>query len=475
MAKTPRTSWFIIRGEKRFGPFTSDDLREYVAQGRLTADDLLWKEGLAEPVKAGKVGKLGLDSGSVLAKPVVVEMPPELNSAVIDISKLAKKPAVENADAWDILNEEAVSGPTAKPKKAKQKLNEDVGAGGAIVQATSRGFAALGEFFSHPLRHSFLLLVLLISCSLAAVPLLTLILVPAFFIGYITCMDGMLGGEKASITKFLSFLRHGWDSLWHLLMMQAALLILLAMAIAPAVIAGMFFVATFGSATLGMIEVASHVSFPEAKRGPDKQEGPKQQPAGRPDARKDLPKNRIPDDLPDFGEPEPDRINRGAGRPPVAKAEGPGLFDGLLEGVFSLGQTVVSILMIIVVGAVGCLVLTPLASAMVLAFCLVYKVALGTGANEQKFDLVYNALESTIQVATGAWGRILASGLWICGLPLLLYVLNIIVGLVFAKLGLYFLSMWVGTIVTPIFSFLLMGHLGIFLVMTARDLSAAVK
>jgi len=54
-------------------------------------------------------------------------------------------------------------------------------------------------------------------------------------------------------------------------------------------------------------------------------------------------------------------------------------------------------------------------------------------------------------------------------------VLNIIAGLVFAKLGLYFLSMWVGTIVTPIFSFLLMGHLGIFLVMTARDLSASVK
>jgi hypothetical protein len=282
-------------------------------------------------------------------------------------------------------------------------------------------------------------------------------------------MDGMLGGEKGSITKFLSFLRHGWDSLWHLLMMQAALLILVAMAIAPAVIAGMFFVATFGSATFGMIEVASHVSFSETKRGPDKQDGPKQGPAGRPDARKGLPKN------PDINEPEPDRMNRGAARPPVAKAEGPGLFDGLLEGVFSLGQTVVRILMMIVVGAVGCLVLTPLASAMVLAFCLVYKVALGTGANEQKFDLVYNALESTIQVATGAWGRILASGLWICGLPLLLYVLNIIVGLVFAKLGLYFLSMWVGTIVTPIFSFLLMGHLGIFLVMTARDLSASEK
>ncbi len=44
-------------------------------------------------------------------------------------------------------------------------------------------------------------------------------------------------------------------------------------------------------------------------------------------------------------------------------------------------------------------------------------------------------------------------------------------GLVFAKMGLYSLSLWMGSIVTPILSLLLMGHLGIFLVMTARDLT----
>ncbi len=39
---------YLLRGETQHGPYTLDDLSVWLADGTVTAEDLVWKEGLAE-------------------------------------------------------------------------------------------------------------------------------------------------------------------------------------------------------------------------------------------------------------------------------------------------------------------------------------------------------------------------------------------------------------------------------------------
>ena len=47
--------WFFSKDGYRQGPFTSKQLRAEAATGRLTPDDMVWKEGMAKWAKASKV------------------------------------------------------------------------------------------------------------------------------------------------------------------------------------------------------------------------------------------------------------------------------------------------------------------------------------------------------------------------------------------------------------------------------------
>jgi len=49
------TQWKYKQGEKEFGPVTSQKLKELAAAGQLTADELVWKEGLSDWVSARRV------------------------------------------------------------------------------------------------------------------------------------------------------------------------------------------------------------------------------------------------------------------------------------------------------------------------------------------------------------------------------------------------------------------------------------
>lgn len=48
-------AWFLIRGGKRIGPLSAADLRARAAAGEITPTDLLWKQGLTDPVPCGSV------------------------------------------------------------------------------------------------------------------------------------------------------------------------------------------------------------------------------------------------------------------------------------------------------------------------------------------------------------------------------------------------------------------------------------
>ena len=50
--------WYCNRGPKRFGPFSSAQLKELAANGKLRPTDLIWKEGMPRPVPAGQASAL---------------------------------------------------------------------------------------------------------------------------------------------------------------------------------------------------------------------------------------------------------------------------------------------------------------------------------------------------------------------------------------------------------------------------------
>jgi hypothetical protein len=48
-------SWYIVIAGKQEGPFPESQLRTYIAEGRVTADTLIWSDGMAEWQRAGDV------------------------------------------------------------------------------------------------------------------------------------------------------------------------------------------------------------------------------------------------------------------------------------------------------------------------------------------------------------------------------------------------------------------------------------
>jgi hypothetical protein len=47
--------WHLSRGGRTLGVYPDDKIREYIAQGRIGADDLVWKPGMAQWLPAGQV------------------------------------------------------------------------------------------------------------------------------------------------------------------------------------------------------------------------------------------------------------------------------------------------------------------------------------------------------------------------------------------------------------------------------------
>jgi hypothetical protein len=48
-------SWFIVMAGKQEGPFPESQLRAFIASGRVTAETLIWSDGMAEWQRAGEV------------------------------------------------------------------------------------------------------------------------------------------------------------------------------------------------------------------------------------------------------------------------------------------------------------------------------------------------------------------------------------------------------------------------------------
>ena len=84
---------------------------------------------------------------------------------------------------------------------------------------------------------------------------------------------------------------------------------------------------------------------------------------------------------------------------------------------------------------------------------------------------MYNALDTTIRIASKNWGRVLASGLWLAAQMAGFVVVVEVCSYLFLRTQLTYLATWMNLIVLPLDVFCILAHSGIFAVMTATSLT----
>ncbi|MBI1916431.1 MAG: DUF4339 domain-containing protein [Planctomycetes bacterium] len=94
--------FYVARNNKRVGPFSAAQLRQFAADGRLQPTDTVWKEGMEGPVPAAKVKNLFLapspptpPAGASAPAENVPVSPPPLDAVVVELgpSALSTAPA----------------------------------------------------------------------------------------------------------------------------------------------------------------------------------------------------------------------------------------------------------------------------------------------------------------------------------------------------------------------------------------------
>lgn len=85
--------WFVKKGGKKHGPFTTDQLKKLASSGKIDRDDLLWKEGMEKWVTCGSAKGL---FGTPPAVPKPAAPPPRAANPLDDFD--AGHPAAAFAD-----------------------------------------------------------------------------------------------------------------------------------------------------------------------------------------------------------------------------------------------------------------------------------------------------------------------------------------------------------------------------------------
>jgi len=132
-------SWYVEKSGKRSGPFSTAQLKEMAASGRLQPGDMVFRDGLDRPVPASKVkGLFGNGDESPPAAPQVPATPPARPKAGVHVqNKLAERPARPQPPATE--PGEAGTAPNA----GKRKLLGVAGLVAGVVLFTCCGGAAL--------------------------------------------------------------------------------------------------------------------------------------------------------------------------------------------------------------------------------------------------------------------------------------------------------------------------------------------
>lgn len=435
------SDWYIRRDDEKFGPYSTRELRSFAAEGRLQPDDKVWKDGLEKPIRAR------------LIKGLFASQSNDDSSE----SPAARSLSDDDDDSsFDELPELPQSRSTQERARAKEALGHGVDIarkalktgterlratfGSAMKDTVSSGFASFGELLAHPIQYAFGTLVLLIACALSVPGLVTIVLIPVFVLGYIPYVESILKREPASLGKFINFMRHGWDSLWHLLMLLGTFFIAAALAIAPFVIAGIILYATVGTVSLGGLQIMSLMPTGSS----DVREG---------GARKEMDWNRGPQRIPDAGPQDKD-----------------GFMTHVLGAINALMENAVWFVGLLMAGLIGTALLTPSGSILILVYCITLMVATRASGSEAKYDLVYEAFERMLLIAHSEWKRLLTSGLWLVALPIVWVILTTLLSSVLIEFRLTFIDAWISLVIYPLVILGFAIYVNIFSVKTAMRL-----
>lgn len=413
---------YYSQNNERYGPFTSDDLKKLAASGQLQPSTLIWRDGMAEWQPAHRVKGLFPQSSPSHTNP-----PPLQSSAPSDGNN--------EADAFTALRDASAQAARASLNEAKKlgsrgkaQLKQHFGV--AFSTTIGRAFKSLGHLLKHPLALTFYTIVLLIASILAVGGLLTSLLVPVFVIGYVTVMQKLLKGEAASLNEFLAFMRHGWDSIWHLTMLFAAFIVTLASILAPFVIVAVILCVVGGSLGAGVGQIASWSSSDGT-------------------------------DMPHVGSSESWTENDDL--PSQRESGWISILFSKIVWLFTAG------LMFII----STLIMTPLAIAIMMCYLLALDIASGTMTPDRKYDLVFDAYGRMLTSARQHWKELLVGGLSLALLWNALFFGLGAIGLMVVWMGATVLGMWIACGLMPVSMVLYVIYANVFLTWSSLEIRAA--
>jgi hypothetical protein len=412
-------SFFYTQDNTQFGPVSADGLKRLAASGELQPTALIWREGMAEWQPANRVKGLFSQVPPAYANSPSAQYSSESNGgAEADSFAALRDVSAQAAKAG--LNEARKLG-----RRGKAQLKQHFGA--ALGTTVGRATNSLGQLLKHPVALAFYTIVLFIASALAVGGLLTSLLVPVFVIGYVTVMQKLLKGEEASLKEFLSFMRHGWDSIWHLTMLFAAFVVTLASILAPFVIVAIILYVTAGSLGAGVGQIASWSSSGS-------------------NARPHISSRETWDEA-----------------VTLPSREGDGWIARMLAKIvwlFTEGLTVI----------ISTMVMTPLAIAIMMCYLLALDMSSDTVATDRKYDFVFDAYGRMLTTARQHWKELLVGGLFLALLWNALFFGMTALGRIVVGMGANVLGVWIAVGLMPISMTLYVIYANVFLTWSSLEI-----
>lgn len=435
--------WYVYRDDERYGPYETRDLRSMAIDGQLQPDDKLWKYGLDKPIRARQIKGLfpASSNGDLSESHPSSSLPDEddVDDGIFDrpLESSRPRPGKKRVKAKEVLSH-GVDAARKAVKTGTDRIRATFGA--AMMDTVSTGVTSFGELLAHPIQYAFGTLVLLIACTLSIPGLVTIVLIPVFVLGYIPYIQSILRREPASLGNFIHFMRHGWDSLWHLLMLLGTFFISAAIAIAPFVITGMIMYATIGTLSLGGLQITRLLST-ESSNVREFRE------------RMELERSRDPERVQDFEEQPKD-----------------GFVTHVIGAINALMKNAKWFVGILLTGLIGTALLTPSGSILILVYCITLMVATRSTEPDATYDLVYEAFQRMLLIARSQWKRLLTSGLWLVALPIVWVILTTLLSTLMTEMHLMFVAAWISLVLNPLLILGFVIYVNIFSVKTAMQL-----
>ncbi len=436
------SNWYVIQHGNRLGPFSPAQLKQMAAAGNIQAQDQVQKDD-GEPQLASSVRGLVLATPTPSNVPTPVEPPPvpppvQEPPPLVGNSHPGNSSPGEHADGHRGFEpprvREGIDLAKSAFKKGTTRLRTSFGS--ASADTIRLGKLAMADLFSHPVKLTFAYVVLNIACLFASVGLVTILLIPVFVLGYIRYTKAVIEDEEPTFGEFIAFMRHGWDSLWHLLMLLAAFFVTVALMIAPVVLAVVLVVFCFGTIGSGIAQLSDLGSSEDSHQSEHGSSG----------------------FSPNWG----GRESRSGSRD--------GLIASFVDAVSALGTFVVRIVLFVIMFLVVNAVLAPVSAAMILVFTLALGLSENEPESEARFDLVYNSFSRMLIIARTHWKRLLCGGLFLSTLLTLTFVAAMLAAGVCHEIGLRYFGLWLVNTVLPVASFLFVIYVSVYCVRTSLAL-----